>query len=42
MSTIKDMGDGGSFTNEDFEKCFQKVDSDGSGTVDPEEMLKFI
>ena len=42
MSTIKDMGDGESFTNEDFEKCFKKVDSDGSGTVDPEEMLQFI
>ena len=42
MDTIKEMGDGEQFSDEDFENCFKKVDLDGSGTIDQEEMLTFI
>ena len=30
------------FNENDFEECFKKVDQDGSGTIDKEEMFKFI
>ena len=36
------MGDEEGFTDEDFDNCFAKVDVDGSGTIDQEEMLGFI
>ena len=42
MDTIKEMGDDEQFTGEDFEACFKQVDTDGSGTIDQEEMLSFI
>ena len=42
MSTIREMGDGEEFSDEDFDSCFKKVDLDGSGTIDEEEMLTFI
>ena len=42
MDTIKEMGDGETFTDDDFEACFKQVDLDGSGTIDQEEMLTFI
>ena len=42
MDTVKEMGDGEQFTDEDFEACFAQVDTDGSGTIDQDEMLSFI
>ena len=30
------------FNENDFEECFKKVDVDGSGTIDKDEMFKFI
>ena len=42
MDTIREMGDGEEFTEDDFDECFAKVDLDGSGTIDFEEMLYFI
>ena len=42
MSTIREMGDGEHFCNKDFEYCFKKVDADGSGFIDQDEMLEFI
>ena len=30
------------FTNEDYDKCFAKIDIDDSGTITKYEMLKFV
>ena len=38
------MADGSDaeFSNEDFEQCFKEFDEDGSGTIEKDEMAKFI
>lgn len=36
------MGDGGAFSEEDFEACFMEIDEDGSGTIEKKEMATFI
>ena len=42
--TLCDMegGDGGEFSEEDFEACFKEFDKDGSGTIEKDEMAVFI
>ena len=30
------------FSNEEFEQCFKEFDEDGSGTIEKDEMAKFI
>ena len=42
MDTIKEMGDGETFSDEDFNACFRQVDTDGSGEIDKQEMINFI
>ena len=42
--TLCDMegGDGGEFSEEDFEACFKEFDKDGNGTIEKDEMAVFI
>ena len=40
--TLKSMGDGASFTEEDFNACFAEFDKDNSGTIEKTEMAVFI
>ena len=54
MSTIQGMidigqgpppglfGENGKFSDQDFDKCFSKVDTDNSGLISKDEMLVFI
>ena len=35
-------GDGGAFSDEDFEACFKEFDKDNSGTIEKDEMAIFI
>jgi len=42
MSAINEMGDGEHFCKREFEECFEKVDADGNGEIDQNEMLEFI
>ena len=41
-NTLSEMGDGGEFSEADFEACFREFDKDGSGTIEKEEMAIFI
>ena len=41
-NTLSEMGDGGEFSETDFEACFKEFDKDGSGTIEKEEMAIFI
>ena len=42
--TLCDMegSDGGEFSEEDFDACFQEFDKDKSGTIEKDEMAIFI
>ena len=42
--TLCDMadGDGGEFSEEDFDACFKEFDKDGNGTIEKDEMAIFI
>ena len=43
--TLKEMADGDDndeFNEEDFNKCFEEFDKDGSGTIEKDEMALFI
>lgn len=44
MTTVKEMGDGEeeNFCEYDFEKCFNKIDTDGDSYIDKNEMFEFI
>jgi len=41
-STLKDIGDSENFTEADYDACFKEFDLDGSGTIEKDEMAKFI
>ena len=36
------MGDGASFTEDDFDACFKEFDTSGDGNIDRKEMAAFI
>ena len=39
---LKEMGDGGKITDEDFDECFAEFDTSGDGKISREEMAEFI
>ena len=39
---LKEMGDGGQFSEQEFEDCFKEFDTSGDGHIDREEMAIFI
>ena len=42
FDTLKEMSDDCQFSQDDFEKCFKEFDTDGSGTIEKNEMVNFI
>ena len=41
-NTLTEMGEGGEFSDGDFEACFKEFDKDGNGTISKLEMREFI